>query len=450
MQQHIALDYVVRVSPLAQRFGDQLRSGRIVGQQCPSCGLVFVPPRSFCPLCVVAMGPEAEVELADTGTVTAFTVLTPIQYHGQKEREDYALGQRPDRRRQRHRRPAAARRRAPRPDPHRHAGRGGVGRPRRSAGASRAIGVRLRQRHPGLAPHGRARRARRGLRGARALMARDVAIVSFAQAPSTDGVEETESQLLFPVIDEAIARSGIDRRSIGFTCSGSADYLAGASFAFVGNLEATGAWPPISESHVEMDGAWALYEAWVRLQHGDIDSALVFSSGISSRGELREVLCLQNDPYYLMPLWADHVSLAALQARAWLDADGRTEADLAEVAARSRRNALGNPFAQVPRRRHGRRHARRAAGRGAAPRRRLPAGVRRGRGDGARGRRPGSRGVRAPGVDPRDRPSHRAALPGRPRPHHERVDAARRRARRAWATRPSRWPSCRPPSATRS
>ncbi len=178
-------------------------------------------------------------------------------------------------------------------------------------------------------------------------MARDVAIVSFAQAPSTDRVEETESQLLFPVIDEAISRSGIDRRSIGFTCSGSADYLAGASFAFVGNLEATGAWPPISESHVEMDGAWALYEAWVRLQHGDIDSALVFSSGISSRGELREVLCLQNDPYYLMPLWADHVSLAALQARAWLDADGRTEADLAEVAARSRRNALANPFAQV-------------------------------------------------------------------------------------------------------
>lgn len=176
---------------------------------------------------------------------------------------------------------------------------------------------------------------------------RDVAIVSFAQTPSRAGVAETEAQLLFPVIDEAIARSGIERRSIGFTCSGSADYLAGASFAFVGNLEATGAWPPISESHVEMDGAWALYEAWVRLQHGDIDTALVFSSGISSRGELREVLCLQNDPYYLMPLWADHISLAALQARALLDAGGATEADLAEVAARSRRRALDNPFAQV-------------------------------------------------------------------------------------------------------
>ena len=177
-------------------------------------------------------------------------------------------------------------------------------------------------------------------------MARDVAIVSFAQTPSTDGVTETEAQLLFPVIAEAIERSGIPRKEIGFTCSGSADYLAGASFAFVGNLEATGAWPPISESHVEMDGAWALYEAWVRLQHGDVDTALVFSSGISSRGDLREVLCLQNDPYYLMPLWADHVSLAALQARALLDTGTVTEADLAEVAARSRRAATGNPMAQ--------------------------------------------------------------------------------------------------------
>ena len=174
---------------------------------------------------------------------------------------------------------------------------------------------------------------------------RDVAIVSFAQTPARAGVRETEAQLLFPVIAEAIERSGIPRKEIGFTCSGSADYLAGASFAFVGNLEATGAWPPISESHVEMDGAWALYEAWVRLQRGEIDSALVFSSGICTRGDMREVLCLQNDPYYLMPLWADHVSLAALQARALLDQGKVTEADLAEVAARSRRAARANPFA---------------------------------------------------------------------------------------------------------
>jgi hypothetical protein len=65
-----------------------------------------------------------------------------------------------------------------------------------------------------------------------------------------------------------------------------------------------------------MDGAWALYEAWVRLQHGDIDVALVFASGMTSRCDLREVSAIQNDPYYLMPLWADYVSLASLQASA--------------------------------------------------------------------------------------------------------------------------------------
>ena len=125
----------------------------------------------------------------------------------------------------------------------------------------------------------------------------------------------------FPVITEAIARSGIDRRDIGFTCSGSADYLAGAPFAFVGNLEAAGAWPPISESHVEMDGAWALYEAWVRLQHGDIDIALVFRSGHLARAATcaRSSAC-SSTRTTSMPLWADHVSLAALQARALLDA----------------------------------------------------------------------------------------------------------------------------------
>lgn len=178
-------------------------------------------------------------------------------------------------------------------------------------------------------------------------MTRPVAIVSFAQTPSLRKAEDTETQMLFPVINSAIAQAGIDRREIGFTCSGSADYLTGTPFAFVGNLEATGAWPPISESHVEMDGAWALYEAWVRLQEGDIDIALAFASGLSTHGPLREVLTLQLDPYYLSPLWLDSISAAALQAQTLIDNGTATEADFAEVASRNRRNALANPNSQV-------------------------------------------------------------------------------------------------------
>src|SRR5438132_7929727 len=175
---------------------------------------------------------------------------------------------------------------------------------------------------------------------------RDVAVVSFAQSKSVRDEDANEVEILMPVVSEAIEQSGVPRKQIGFTMSGSCDYLAGVPFAFVSGLDAVGAWPPIRESHVEMDGAWAMHEAWTRLQHGDLDSALVYAFGKSSLGDLPDVLVLQLDPYYLAPLWPDSISPHALQARAWLDA-GHDEAEMAEVAARSRKAAIDNPMAQV-------------------------------------------------------------------------------------------------------
>src|SRR5205085_2164368 len=144
---------------------------------------------------------------------------------------------------------------------------------------------------------------------------RDVAVVSFAQSASVRAEDtRNEVEILMPVVHEAIERSGIGRKEIGFTMSGSCDYLAGAPFAFVSGLDAVGAWPPIRESHVEMDGAWALYEAWVRLQHGDIDTALVYAFGKSSTGDLERILALQLEPYCTQPLWPTPADLAGLQA----------------------------------------------------------------------------------------------------------------------------------------
>src|SRR5438270_521310 len=102
-----------------------------------------------------------------------------------------------------------------------------------------------------------------------------------------------------PVVHELRERAGLTQRDIGFTVSGSCDYLQGQAFAFVTALDAIGPWPPIDESHVEMDGAWALYEAWMRLQYGDIDTALVYSFGKSSPGDIRRILALQLEPYSL-------------------------------------------------------------------------------------------------------------------------------------------------------
>jgi len=160
-------------------------------------------------------------------------------------------------------------------------------------------------------------------------MARDVAIVSWASFETPSEPARNEVEILLPVIQEALGMAGLTQQDIGFTVSGSSDYLQGFPFAFVGALDAVGAWPPIRESHVEMDGAFALYEAVNVLRHGDLETALVYAFARPSRGELDRTLALQLDPYYVAPLWPDARSLAGLQAQALRD----TGIDVPEVPA---------------------------------------------------------------------------------------------------------------------
>ncbi|HMJ13802.1 MAG TPA: hypothetical protein VK524_20435, partial [Polyangiaceae bacterium] len=177
---------------------------------------------------------------------------------------------------------------------------------------------------------------------------RDVAVVAFAQLPNLRrDTEHEEAELVQPVVSEALASVGLRKSDIGFTVFGSADYLLGRPFSFVSALDGVGPWPPISESHVEMDGAFAFYEAWVHLQCGDVDTALVYAYGKSSMGSLRDILVQQLDPYYVAPLGPDSVSLAALQAQALLDAGICTQREMAEVVRRSRSHAKDNPCAQL-------------------------------------------------------------------------------------------------------
>lgn len=175
----------------------------------------------------------------------------------------------------------------------------------------------------------------------------DIAIVGFAQLPPERRTNLTESDLVLRSTREVIAQVGIDKSDIGFTVSGSCDYLSGQGFSFVQNTDAYGMVPAINESHVEMDGAWAMYEAYVRLLQGDIDIAMAVGVGKNSNSDPSTLFTVEFDPYYLTPLGTDTWSLAALQARALIDAGKATERDFAEVVARNRSNAKSNPFAQV-------------------------------------------------------------------------------------------------------
>lgn len=148
---------------------------------------------------------------------------------------------------------------------------------------------------------------------------RPVAIVASASFETPTEPARNEVEMLLPVIQKAMGEVGLSQQDIGFTVSGSSDYLQGFPFAFVGALDAVGAWPPIRESHLEMDGAFALAEAVAVLQHDNIDTALVYAFARPSRGELDRTLALQLDPYTVAPLNPDARGLAGLQAQAMRD-----------------------------------------------------------------------------------------------------------------------------------
>lgn len=179
-------------------------------------------------------------------------------------------------------------------------------------------------------------------------MMREVAIVSYAQTPMyADAGAQNEVELIMPVVQAAREKAGLKTNEIDFTCSGSCDYLQGQAFAFVEGVDALGAVPPIAESHVEMDAAWALFEAWLKILAGEADTALVYGFSKSSPGPLPDVLAMQTDPYYTVPLWLDSISMAALQANAALEAGKVSERQMAEVVMRSRRNAMNHPHPRL-------------------------------------------------------------------------------------------------------
>ena len=83
----VRLEYTVSAGRAPSRFLAGIAEGRLLGQRCPHCAKVYVPPRGSCPTCGVPT--EEEVRLADTGTVTTFCIVN-VPFMGQAVRPPYA------------------------------------------------------------------------------------------------------------------------------------------------------------------------------------------------------------------------------------------------------------------------------------------------------------------------------------------------------------------------
>jgi uncharacterized OB-fold protein len=82
----IELAYRFTPGRAASRFLRGVEQGKLLGQRCPSCGKVYVPPRGACAACGVAT--DEEVALSDKGTVTTFCVVN-VPFYGQKIKIPY-------------------------------------------------------------------------------------------------------------------------------------------------------------------------------------------------------------------------------------------------------------------------------------------------------------------------------------------------------------------------
>jgi uncharacterized OB-fold protein len=74
----VRLEYQYLAGRANSRFLRALAERRFVGQRCPQCGKVYLPPRGSCSTCGVPT--DEEVEVAPTGTVTTFCVVNLPMY----------------------------------------------------------------------------------------------------------------------------------------------------------------------------------------------------------------------------------------------------------------------------------------------------------------------------------------------------------------------------------
>ncbi|ASR35441.1 DNA-binding protein [Prauserella marina] len=82
----VHLSYQHSASPEESRYLRGLADGKLIGQRCPACGKVYIPPRGACPTDGVPT--TTEVFLPDTGIVTTFCIVN-VPFLGQRIQPPY-------------------------------------------------------------------------------------------------------------------------------------------------------------------------------------------------------------------------------------------------------------------------------------------------------------------------------------------------------------------------
>jgi acetyl-CoA C-acetyltransferase len=171
-----------------------------------------------------------------------------------------------------------------------------------------------------------------------------IGIIGFHALPLAHDVEMTREESIFEATKGALKAAGLEREDIDTVISASSDYYDGRTISNSMYIGAAGAYLK-DETKAEEDGLFAVLYAIQRLRTYH-KTALVVACTHSSTFNPHKVSTFMLDPLFdRRNELINDITLAALQASAYMHINKISEEDVALVALKNLKNASRNPLA---------------------------------------------------------------------------------------------------------
>jgi len=176
-------------------------------------------------------------------------------------------------------------------------------------------------------------------------MKRKIAIVGYAQTPHEHDAPNTREGMVFEAAKGALGKANLTRESIDTVINVSSDYQDGRTISNLFLVMAEGAYLK-DESKVEMDGAFGVLYAMMRILSGNHDLAMVVGVTQGSIFSPHQISFYTLDPTFDRQIGLlNDVSAAAIQARMYKNEYGVSDEQIAMISVKNLANAARNPYA---------------------------------------------------------------------------------------------------------
>nr|MDO8080252.1 thiolase family protein [Candidatus Freyarchaeota archaeon] len=172
-----------------------------------------------------------------------------------------------------------------------------------------------------------------------------VAIIGYAQSYHQGNMPMTREDMVFEVAKGAAEMAGITREDLDTVINASNDYLDGRTISELFLVMPMGAYLR-DYTKVEMDGAFAMFYGMLKILSGTHDIALIVANTQGSTFNPHQISTYMLDPTFDRQIGVlNDVSMAAIQARMYMNKYSVSEDEVAIVSLKNLGNAAKNPHA---------------------------------------------------------------------------------------------------------